>query len=123
MRLRIEEIGREIVSLRKSAEDKLLDDDPNLPDLLRNLNSSIDQANRAVDALENQSELTKRKTEAAKELVAASRGIVRMIEDMGAELPYDPPTSQRALTAAAPEPVEAEAVEDVAAPTPSPQLR
>jgi hypothetical protein len=126
MRNRVEEIGGEVVRMRRAAEDKLLEDDPNLPDLMRNLNTAVDQAYRAIDALENQSELTKRKTEGAKEVVAKSRDIIRMIEDMGADLPYEPPArqkAQKALTADAPPVEDAAETEEITAPSPSPSLR
>lgn len=105
MRRRVEEVGVEVLRLKKVAEEKLLDDDPDLPDLLRNLNKAVEQAYRAVDALEDQSALTKRKTEAAKEVVASSRHIVRMMDEMGAEMPYVSPANSQIIEAeASPEP-------------------
>ena len=88
MRRQIEEIGSEVATLARVAEDKLLDDDPNLPDLMRNLNTAVEQAYKAIDALENQSELNRRKTEGAKEIAAATRRVINMMEDMGADLPH-----------------------------------
>ena len=88
MRRQIEEIGSEVATLTRVAEDKLLDDDPNLPDLMRNLNTAVEQAYKAIDALENQSELNRRKTEGAKEIAAATRRVINMMEDMGADLPH-----------------------------------
>ena len=87
MRRRFSEIGEEVVQLRAIAERNLVQDDPDLPTLLRNLNTAVEQAYRAVDALEQQHELTKQKTKAGKEVLTASRHIMDLFEDMGAELP------------------------------------
>jgi len=88
MRRQVEEIGEEMAALTKVAEQKLLDDDPNLPELTQNLNDAVERAYRAIDALENQSALNRQKTEGAKEIAAASRRIMTMMEDMGAEVPH-----------------------------------
>ncbi len=88
MRRRVEEIGDEMAKLTRVAEQKLLDDDPNLPDLTQNLNAAVEQTYKAVDALENQSALNRQKTEGAKEIAASSRRIMSMMEDMGAEVPH-----------------------------------
>ncbi len=90
MRRQIEEIGAEVTALTRITEDKLLDDDPNLPDLARDLNAAVEQAYKAIDALENQSELNRRKTEGAKEIAASTRRVIQMMEDIGAELPNLP---------------------------------
>lgn len=87
LRRRIEEVGAEIVRLRGVAEEKLSADDPDLPTLLRNLNTAVEQTYRAVDALEQQAKLTKLKSEGGKEIIASSKHIMRMVEDLGAELP------------------------------------
>ncbi len=88
MRRRVGEIGEEMAKVTQVAEKKLLEDDPNLPDLMRDLNTAVEQAYKAVDALENQSELTRRKTEGAKEIAVSSRRIIAMMEDMGADVPH-----------------------------------
>ena len=90
MRRQIEEIGEEVATLTRVTEDKLLDDDPSLPDLMRNLNTAVEQAYKAIDALENQSELNRRKTEGAKEIAASTRRVIAMMEEMGADLPHLP---------------------------------
>ncbi len=90
MRRRVEEIGEEMAKLTKVAEQKLLEDDPDLPDLTRNLNSAVEQAYKAVDALENQSALNRQKTEGAKEIAVSSRRIIAMMEEMGADVPHMP---------------------------------
>lgn len=90
MKRQVEEIGEEMAALMKVAEQKLLDDDPALPELSHNLNAAVEQAYRAIDALENQSALNRQKTEGAKEIAAMSRRIMTMMEDMGAEVPHMP---------------------------------
>jgi len=87
MRARVEEIGGEIVRMQKVAQDKLSGDDPDLKTLLRNLNTAVEQTYRAVDALEDQAQLTKRKSEGGKQVIASSRQIVSMIEDIGGDIP------------------------------------
>ncbi len=87
MRARVEEIGGEIVRMHKMAQDKLSGDDPDLKTLLRNLNTAVEQTYRAVDALEDQAQLTKRKSQGGREIIASSRHIVSMIEDIGGEIP------------------------------------
>jgi len=87
MRARVEEIGGEIVRMQKVAQDKLSGDDPDLKTLLRNLNTAVEQTYRAVDALEDQAQLTRRKSEGGKQVIASSRQIVSMIEDIGGKIP------------------------------------
>ncbi|MEO1251487.1 MAG: hypothetical protein AAFW81_03970 [Pseudomonadota bacterium] len=86
-RKRIEEVGEELVRLQDIAQSKLAGDVPDLAELLRNLNTAVEQTYRSANALEDQSALTKQKTEAAKEIIASSRHIIMMMEDMGADLP------------------------------------
>lgn len=81
------EVGGEIVRLRAIAESKLSGDDPDLNGLLQNLHEAADKAYRAIEALENQAELTKRKSAGGKEVIAASRQVLRMMEELGAEIP------------------------------------
>ena len=88
MRARVEEIGAEVSRLHKIAQDKLSGDDPDLKTLLRNLNTAVEQTYRAADALEDQSQLTRRKSEGAKEIIASSRHIVGMMEEMGADVQH-----------------------------------
>jgi hypothetical protein len=83
----IAEVGGEIVRLRAIAESKLSGDDPNLVNLLKNLQDAADNAHRAVAALENQAEMTKRKSAGGREVIAASRQVLRMMEELGAEIP------------------------------------
>lgn len=106
MTRRIEEVGRELTRLQRVAEEKLLEDDPDLPDLMRNLNKAVEQSYRAIDALENQSSLNRQKTDGAKEIVASSRHILQMMEDMGAdvEIPAARPIKTIDAGPVAPEP-------------------
>jgi len=84
---RLEEVGSEVARLHQIAEAKLGGDDPDLPSLLRDLNKAVEQTYRAADALENQSAVTRRKSEGGKEITASSKHIIRMMEDMGADMP------------------------------------
>lgn len=84
LRARFEDVGAEIVRLRAIAEDKLAGDDPDLPTLLRNLNTAVEQTYRAVDALEHQAAVTRRKSEGGKEILASSKEVIRMLEELGA---------------------------------------
>ncbi|MEQ8748302.1 MAG: hypothetical protein RIC52_00875, partial [Amphiplicatus sp.] len=43
---------------------------------------------RAIEALQNQVALTRQKSDGGKEVVASSRHIVRMMEELGVDLPY-----------------------------------
>jgi len=88
MRRRVEEIGEEMAKLTKVAEQKLLEDDPNLPDLTRNLNAAVEQAFSAIEALEHQSALNQQKTEGAREIAVSSRRMIAMMEEMGADVPH-----------------------------------
>ena len=99
LRLRIEEIGSEVIELRSVAEEKLGDDDPNLPDLLQDLNEAVDQATSAIDALGAQSALTRKKSEGARQIISATKNIVAMMEDLGADMPMIPASRAQALTA------------------------
>lgn len=84
-------VGDEIVRLRAVAEDTLLGDDPELPNLLRDFNLAADKTFRAIEALQDQIALTRRKSEGGREVVASSRHIVRMMEEMGVDVPYAEP--------------------------------
>lgn len=86
-RERITEIGGEVARLRAIAVEKLSGDDPDLATLLKNLHEASDIAYRAVEALENQAEITRRKSAGGREVVASSRHILRMMEELGAEIP------------------------------------
>ncbi len=110
-RERVAEIGGEVVRLRAIAVEKLTGDDPNLATLLKNLHEASDNAYRAVEALENQAEITRRKSAGGREVIASSRHILRMIEELGAEIPdATPVVAAPALKAArATEPKKANA--------------
>lgn len=107
------EVGGEVARLRAIAESKLSGDDPNLAALLQNLQEAADTAYRAVEALENQAEITKRKSAGGKEVIAASRDVIRMMEDLGAEIPA-------ASRAAAQEPIKLAPVLVKTQPVPQP---
>lgn len=76
------EVRGEIARLRLVAEEKLSGDDPDLNDLLNNLHSAVNGAYKAIEAMENQAALTKRKSEGGREVIASSRHIIRMIDDL-----------------------------------------
>ncbi len=86
LRRRLEGVSAEIISLRTIAEDKLAGDDPDLPELLRNLNTAVEQTYRAIDALENQAALTRRKSEGGKEILSSSKDVIRMLEELGMDM-------------------------------------
>mgnify|MGYP001239168171 CR=1 FL=1 len=89
-------VGDEIVRMRAVAEDTLLGDDPELPNLLRDFNLAADKTFRAIEALQDQIALTRRKSEGGREVVASSRHIVRMMEEMGVAVAYaEPPQTAR----------------------------
>ena len=103
LRSRVAVVGAEVVRLRAIAEEKLSGDDPDLPTLLRNLNTATEQAFRAIEAMQAQAAITRRKSAGGKEVLEASREIVRMMEEMGAALPAvdAPPTARLAPAPAA----------------------
>ncbi len=86
-RTRVKELGGEIARMHKVAKDKMAGDDPDLKTLLRNLNTAVEQTYRAVDALEDTAQLTKRKSEGGRQILASSHQIVSMIEELGGEMP------------------------------------
>jgi hypothetical protein len=71
----------EVDRLRSIAERKLTGDDPDLETLLRDLSDTVHKAVKAAEALENQGQVIRRKTEGGREIVASSRTVARMIED------------------------------------------
>jgi hypothetical protein len=86
-RARVKELSGEIARMHKVAKDKMAGDDPDLKTLLRNLNTAVEQTYRAVDALEDTAQLTKRKSEGGRQILASSRQIVSMIEELGGDMP------------------------------------
>jgi len=121
LRSRIEEIGNEVARLRSVAEEKLTGDDPDLATLLKNLHAASENAYRAVDALEHQAELTRRKSAGGREVIASSRYILRMMQELGADIPDIAPavaaTVRDAPTAKAPSVKSAPVIEAKAVPT------
>lgn len=92
------DVGDEIVRMRGVAEETLLHDDPALPALLRDFNTATEKTFRAIDALQGRMAAIRRQAEGSKEVVASSRHIVRMMEELGVDLPYTAETPR--LTAA-----------------------
>ncbi len=86
-RSRVKELSGEIARMHMVAQNKLSGDDPDLKTLLRNLNTAVEQTYRAVDALEDTAQLTKRKSEGGRQILASSRQIVSMIEELGGKIP------------------------------------
>ena len=87
LRRHYQEVRGEIVRLRSIAEEKLSGDDPNIDDLLENLHSAVNTAYGAIQAMENQAAITRRKSEGGKELILSSRHIIRMIDEYSGEEP------------------------------------
>lgn len=82
LRRHYEEVRGEVASLRALAEDKLSGDDPDLDTLLNNIHTAVDGAYRAIEAMETQAAITKRKSEGGREVIASSRQIMRMIDEL-----------------------------------------
>ena len=80
-RRQAEEVRGEMVRLRALAEDKLSGDDPEIDDLLGNLETAVTSAYEALQAMENQAKMTKRKSEGGREVVAWSKSIIAMIDE------------------------------------------
>ncbi len=87
LRKHYQEVRGEIVRLRSVAEQKLSGDDPKLDDLLENLHSAANKAYAAIQAMENQAAITRRKSDAGKEVITSSRHIIRMIDEYTGEEP------------------------------------
>ena len=93
----MQEVGHEIVRMRGIATAKLANDDPDLSSLLHNLDVAAEQAHLAINALENQSSLTKQKSAAAREIISSSKHIVAMMEELGTNMPLVPAERAKAL--------------------------
>lgn len=86
LRLHYRDVRSEIVRLRAVTEEKLSGDDPKLDDLLENLHAAANSAYAAIQAMEAQAAITRRKSEGSREIIASSRHIIRMIDEYsGAE--------------------------------------
>ncbi len=79
------EVRSEVMRLRAVAEEKLSDDEPDLDSMLRNLNEAVQDTFKAAAALENHEAVVARQHEGGKEVIASSRFIVRMIDELGGE--------------------------------------
>ncbi len=89
LRRHYQEVRGEIVRLRALAEDKLSGDDPDLDTLLNNIHAAVEGAYSAIEAMENQAALTKRKSEGGKEVISSSRQIIRMIDELSGDASED----------------------------------
>lgn len=87
LRLHYQDVRGEIVRLRAVTEEKFSGDDPRLDDLLENLHAAANTAYAAVQAMEAQAIITRRKSEGSKEVIASSRHIIRMIDEYSGEAP------------------------------------
>ena len=83
------EVRQEVSRLRAIAEEKLATEEPNLDTMLRNLNDAVQDTFKAASALENHETVVARQHEGGKEVIASSRFIIRMIDDLGGE-PLEP---------------------------------
>lgn len=100
LRQRIAIVGAEVVRLRSIAEEKLSGDDPDLHTLLRNLNTATEQAFRAIEAMQNQAAITRRKSAGGREVIVASHEIIKMMEELGANIPQvDAPATPKLAAA------------------------
>ncbi|MEO1240707.1 MAG: hypothetical protein AAFX54_02260 [Pseudomonadota bacterium] len=79
------EVRSEVTRLRAVAEEKLSDDEPDLDSMLRNLNEAVQDTFKAAAALENHEAVVARQHEGGKEVIASSRFIVRMIDELSGE--------------------------------------
>lgn len=128
LRRHYEEVRGEIVRLRAVAEEKLSGDDPDLDTLLNNIHTAVDGAYRAIEAMETQAAITRRKSEGGREVIASSRQIMRMIDELTGAEPeaYDITPKAAPKFAAKPEakpaPKLALVREPPLAPNPAPKL-
>lgn len=95
-----EEVRGEVARMRRIAEDKLSDDDPDLNALLRKLNDAVSQTYKAAEGLENQGRIIRKKSEGAREVIASSRYIARMIDEFSGDEPEPLPPPMRKQVAA-----------------------
>lgn len=77
---KLDEVRAEAVRLNALAEEKLAGDDPNLDDLLRGLKAAMTDAYGALDAMKLQASITRRKSQGAREVIALSHSLLRMID-------------------------------------------
>lgn len=77
-----EDVRSEAVRMRRIAEEKLADDEPELNVLLRKLNDAVADTFKAAAALEDHEKTVLRKTEGGKEVLSLSREIIRLIDDL-----------------------------------------
>ena len=96
------EVRGEIVRLRAVTEEKLSGDDPKLDDILDDLHSAANKAYAAIQAMENQAAITRRKSDGSKEVIASSRHIIRMIDEYSGAEPE--PLERHVIQAKKPEP-------------------
>lgn len=100
--LHYEEVRGEVTRMRRIAEEKLDGDDPDLAALLRKLNEAVHQTHKAVEGLENEGRIIRKKSEGAREVIASSRQITRMIDEFAGDEPEPPPPVRKTLTSAEP---------------------
>lgn len=83
------EVRQEVARLRAIAEEKLSTEEPDLDTMLRHLNDAVQDTFKAAAALENHEAVVARQHEGGKEVIASSRFIIRMIDELGGE-PLEP---------------------------------
>lgn len=107
-----EEVRGEVMRMRRVAEEKLAGDDPDLNALLCKLNDAVNRTYKAVEGLEDEGRIIRRKSEGAQEVIASSRYIGRMIDEFAGDEPEPiEPARPRKL-------VEAEASDSTSEATP-----
>jgi len=84
------EVRSEVSRLRSVAVDKLSHEQVDLESLLHNLNDAVQGTYKAAAALENHETVVARQHEGGKEVIASSRYIIRMIDELGGKTPEPP---------------------------------
>jgi len=85
------EVRQEVTRLHAIAEEKLKSEEPDLDTMLRNLNDAVQDTFKAASALENHEAVVARQHEGGKEVIASSRFIIRMIDELGGDAPEPAP--------------------------------
>lgn len=82
-----EEVRGEVFRLRGIAKEKLSSEEPDLDTLLRSLNNAVQDTFKAAAALEHHEKVVTRQHEGGKEVIASSRHIIRMIDELAGDEP------------------------------------
>ena len=99
MRRDLGEIGEDVVRMQRLAEGRLMRDEPDLPEMLRELDFAVDNARKALAALEGQSQLARAKSEDARVLADACRHVLSRMDDLGVETAFVPAAKAKEISA------------------------